>query len=145
MKFEYRPVKVFDADIEIEDIGQCCLEVTDSFNQLYYLIIRTTMGSSEIFEYGPIFSLECDEILTNNIVCKISKIEFSPAKVKKIISLFLMDRAKGQCKTELVRTLSVKEALSNCVDLINYMRKYENDDYDVCEKDIQEFNEKDEE
>lgn len=124
MEFEYRPVKAFDATIDIEDIGQCCLELMDTLGQSYYLIVRTLMGISTVFEYGPI--LVGETVLPKFVVCKISKVEFSIPKIKKIISLFILDNEKGQKKTEFVRELSIDEALSNCIDIIDYMRQHEN-------------------
>ena len=53
MNFDYFTVQTVMANIEIEDIGNCAIEANNDNGEFWYLIIRTTLGSTQIFEYGP--------------------------------------------------------------------------------------------
>lgn len=120
MEFKYKPIKEFEDSIDIADIGQCSLEAVNSLGMCSYLIIRTLLGESTIFEYGPI--VPDVERLPNEVTCKITKIDFDENKLKKIIQMFIADR--GKIKIEQVSELSMEEALNQCRDLIQHMRQF---------------------
>lgn len=120
MEFEYRPVQAFSALIDIENIGQCALEAFDCTQQCYYLIIRTILGESIIFEYGPI--VPDINILPKSFSCSISRIEYNEGRLKKIISTFLMDNKSRSIDS--VRELSMKKALDLCINPVEYMMQY---------------------
>ena len=42
-------------EIEIESVGNVCIEAANENDGLfYYLLIKTSLGTSSIFQYGPI-------------------------------------------------------------------------------------------
>ena len=42
-------------EIDIESVGNVCIEaINESDGLFYYLLIKTSLGTSSIFEYGPI-------------------------------------------------------------------------------------------
>lgn len=120
MEFEYKPVKMFDATIDIENIAQCALELTDSLSFNYYLIITTILGESIVFEYGPI--VPDIKMLPKSVVCSITKVNYDLYRLKKIISTFIADRKNS--KTQLVRELPMREALDLCLNPLEYMEQY---------------------
>lgn len=121
MEFQYNPVKAFAGSIEIEDLGQCTLECIDNKGFHYYLIIRTLLGESTIFEYGPI--VPDFSTLPKLVTCKITTIEYDENKISRAIQIFLSN--KGKNSVEIVNELSTKDALDSCVSLIDYMRQFE--------------------
>jgi hypothetical protein len=123
MEFKYKQVKQFEALIDIDDIGQCSLEITDSEGMCHYLIIRTLLGETTVFEYGPIVSDV--QTLPDYVSCRISKSSYDIIKIKKTITTFISDR--GRIKVENVRQLVMSEALNLCKDLITYMRQFDNE------------------
>lgn len=123
MEFEYKPVPMFDASVDIENIAQCALEVLDNQGQYYYLVIRTIMGVTTVFQQGPVHP---DVIMVLQYVnSSITRFEYDANKIKKIIKLFIADRLKGANKTEVVRELPITEALSNCFSLVAFMQDLE--------------------
>lgn len=120
MKFDYKQIRKFESTIDIDNISQCALEVTDDNEMCHYLVIKTIMGETVVFEQGPVL-LDL-KFVGNNISCTISRFEYSEMKIKKIIKTFISDKPK--VKVEDVRQLTMSEALDLCVDLIECMREY---------------------
>ncbi len=44
----------FNEELEIEDIGNCCVRASNAEWGTYYLIIKTIRGQSYCLEYGPV-------------------------------------------------------------------------------------------
>lgn len=118
MEFEYKPVAQFSATVDIEDIGQCALEAMSDANTFYYLIIRTVMGETTVFEYGPI--VPDIKRLPNEVISKKITMEYNDTKINGMINKFIADR-RGVI-IEAVRVVTFEEALSSIKDLVVYMR-----------------------
>lgn len=42
-------------EIDIESVGNVCIEaINENDGLFYYLLIKTSLGTSSIFEYGPV-------------------------------------------------------------------------------------------
>lgn len=121
MKFEYKKIEMFDDFIDIPNIAQCALELITEHALNYYLIIRTVLGTSIIFEYGPI--VPDISVLPKSFSCKITTVEYSENKLKTAVSKFIADRKLDA--TEFVRVLPIKEVLDICINPVEYMRQYD--------------------
>lgn len=114
MKFEYLQRVVVDADIEIDNIGDCVLEATNDLGEQFYLIIRTILGWTEILEYGP--CLPDFELLSASYNIKYSRIEFNMAKIERIIDKFLNDAKRVITQARLTTLEDIRDCLVNPID-----------------------------
>ena len=71
--FSYFKEVVVNANLEIDDIGNCCIKTFTDAGQYSILIIKTVMGESTIFTYGPL--LVDFESLPKEVNCNITRIE----------------------------------------------------------------------
>lgn len=70
--------------IEIDNIGNCIIEAFTDDGDVYYLIIRTVLGVSRIFQMGPIqngATIEC--------YCQFKQLDYDDYKIDKIINKFI--------------------------------------------------------
>ena len=117
MEFEYFYTKSVNGFIDIDDIGNCAIEAFDDLGQVYYLVIRTSYGSTRIMDYGPIIA-DCDT-LPKSTHCTYKRIEYTDAKIKKAIDNFLNN---PYASITQAREIDIDEALNNCKSIINYMK-----------------------
>ena len=54
MTFEYLQRIIVDAQLDVENIGECVIRGRNDLGEEYYLIIRTEMGWTEQLNYGPV-------------------------------------------------------------------------------------------
>ena len=102
--------------IELEDIGNVCL---DTFNDLgfeWILIIHTKEGLTEIIEYGPLISdLKYPPA---NVSYTYNRFDFSEKKVKKRIDTFLNDTYRNITQAFEIPFVDAKEKIRNLVEFI---------------------------
>lgn len=114
--FEYMIVRTVGAQLDVDDIGECCILGRDDLGQEYYLIITTYMGSTDIIEYGP--ALPDFEVLPKSVKYTFDRIDYSEFKIEKRIDKFL---------TSHPITYAEVTTLDNIGEFIkaplNYMRK----------------------
>lgn len=121
MKFDYDSTQVFSESIDIEDIGNCALELIDSLGNYYYLIIITKLGFSSILEQGPI--IPDLPLLPKSMRCIITTCEFKRGRIIKIIETFLKNRNDDKNATKSVVEISIDDALNRCLNPIDCMRR----------------------
>lgn len=85
--FDYMQVITVGAQLEVNDIGECCILGRDDLGQEYYLIITTYMGFTDIIEYGP--ALPDFEVLPKSVKYTFDRIDYSEFKIEKRIDKFL--------------------------------------------------------
>lgn len=116
MNFEYFTVKTIMADIEIDSIGNCAIEANNDNGEFYYLVIRTDNGLSQVFEYGP----TCHSgILEKSVNCSFMRINYTDAKIGKIIKGFLNNPYHNITQA---KEITIEEALEHCDDMLLYMK-----------------------
>lgn len=113
--FSYFKEVVVNANLEIDDIGNCCIKTFTDTGYYSILIIKTVMGESTIFTYGPL--LVDFESLPKEVNCNITRIEYNPKKIYAIIDKFINSKDITQAM-EIENPLS---ALKDCRSLISYM------------------------
>ena len=117
MNFDYFTVQTVMANIDIDDIGNCAIEANNDNGEFWYLIIRTTLGSTQVFEYGPTIHTGLMEKTVN---CSFKRIEFTEAKVIKRIKEFLNNPYKNITQA---KEMTIEEALEQCDDMLIYMKE----------------------
>lgn len=86
--FDYMQVITVGAQLEVDDIGDCCILGRDDQGQEYYLIIKTKMGTTNIVEYGP--AMPDFDILPKKVTYKFDREDYNEAKIEKRIEKFLV-------------------------------------------------------
>lgn len=99
MKFDYLQRVVVDAQLNVDDIGQCVIQGRNDLGEEHYLFIRTEMGWTEQVSIGPV----CPEIeiLPFNISLLYSRYEFNQGKIERAIDKFLNDPKKMISQAEV--------------------------------------------
>ena len=100
MTFEYLQRVVVDAELNVDDIGQCVILGRNDIGEESYLIIRTEMGWTEQISIGPV----CPDIdiLPFNVAILYSRFEYNQGKIERAIDKFLNDPKKMISQAEVV-------------------------------------------
>lgn len=115
--FEYFAEITVNASISIEDIGDCAIEACNDLGQFWFLIIRTELGVSEIFEVGPIV-LDIEE-LPKSCFWSYKRTSYSENNLSKMIDKFLND---GYRNITQAREITMEEAKENFRNLADYIK-----------------------
>lgn len=92
MNFSYLCTRTFEDSIEIEDIGNCCIDALNDSGDEYYLIIETELGGSTITECGPFMADMGPN--TGFFYFSHNYRPFKESSIKKVIDKFLNDERK---------------------------------------------------
>ena len=114
--FDYMLIKTVGAQLNIDDIGECAILGRDDLGQEYYLIITTSMGFTDIIEYGP--ALPDFDALPKSVTYKYDRIDYSEFKIEKRIDKFLTGHPITYA--EVTELEEIAEFLKNP---IHYLRK----------------------
>lgn len=100
MTFEYLQRVIVDAELNVDDIGQCVILGRNDIGEEHYLTIRTEMGWTEQIIVGPV----CPdiEILPFNVAILYSRYEYNQGKIERAIDKFLNDPKKMISQAEVV-------------------------------------------
>lgn len=99
MTFEYLQRVVVDAELNVDDIGQCVILGRNDIGEENYLIIRTEMGWTEQITVGPV-TPDID-ILPFNVGIYYTRFEFNQGKIERAIDKFLNDPKKMISQAEV--------------------------------------------
>lgn len=100
MQFKYMYIAEAQGFIDIEDLGNFVLSVTNDLFQEYVMVAVTIYGITEIIEYGPI-KIDSDES-SNSIFYSYRKFDYSEYNIKKIIDKLLNDERKRITQVTLI-------------------------------------------
>lgn len=116
MEFEYSFTSVATQTLDIEDIGQCAIEVVSEDDLYKILVIKTVAGVSYIFQYGPyVPDLNKPQPA---MLCTLNQTAFNNVKIKKIIDRFL-----NTSSTKEAHVIDIDTALNECKNLADYIRE----------------------
>lgn len=116
MNFEYLVKIKKESSINIEDIGNCALDVYNDLGFEWVLLIRTIEGTTEIVEYGPLIpDLECPPA---KIVYTYDRITFAEGKIMTRIQKFLNDGYRSVTQAFEITQQEAKDKMKN---LVNYV------------------------
>ena len=118
--FKFGAETTYNNEIDIDDIGNVCIEAVDDAFQNYYLIIRTSLGVTTVVEYGPL--VPDIELLPKTTKIEFKRFGFKEEAISKIISKFLSNRFKQ--KIESAYIIDYEDALDSGVNIFDYMRNY---------------------
>ena len=92
--FEYMYETVSRDSIEIEDIGNCALECFNDHGEVYYLIVNTKLGYTEIIEFGPYDIAAGEPIVQRKFNFNYKRMDYDDYRVESAIEAFITDKHK---------------------------------------------------
>lgn len=116
MNFEYLVKIQKESSIDIEDIGNCALDVYNDLGFEWVLLIHTREGLTEIVEFGP--TLPDIEYPPAKVACTYNRMDFNEGKIIKTIQKFLTDGYRNVTQAFEVTQQEAKEKMKNLVDYI---------------------------
>ena len=125
MIFGYDIELLANKEIDIESLGNVCLEAIDSVNRCFYLWIKTVVGESTILEFGPIYKE--DELLPNDYEITFKRIDYSDGALMKVIQKFFRPRkfiGNKKVKIEQVNFIDHDVALTYGINPFKYLQDY---------------------
>ena len=114
MTFEYLQRVVVDAQLDVENIGQCVLQANNDYGEEFYLIIITELGWSEILEYGPI--VPDLETLPYSYTVTYNRIEYNQGKLERAIDKFLNNPKRMITQAKVTDLESIVDNLVNPIN-----------------------------
>lgn len=113
MTFDYLQRITVNAQLDVDNIGQCFILGRNDLGEEYYLITRTTLGFTEVITYGPV----CPEIgiLPVNVSMYYTRFEFSQRKIENLIDRFLNDGKKGITQAEVASFDSIEPHIKDSI------------------------------
>lgn len=119
MTFEYNKVSCFTDSIDIENPSNCCLVAKTEEGSIYLLIVKTNLGETTIFNFGPLKEYQLDNPYLSpktSISCSVSKIKWSKSSVDNLIKNFL-----NLPNIVNVEEEPVEKALNYYIDLVRFL------------------------
>ncbi len=115
MQFEYLYQIQATGTLDIEDIGNVCLSLTNDLYREYIIIIKTEYGWSKVIQYGPI-QIDIDKPCPS-VKYTYQEMEFNENKLSKIIEKAL----NGYTLCTQATIIEIDEALEKIKDLREYL------------------------
>lgn len=116
MHFDYFATVKKQESIDIEDIGNCALEVYNDLGFEWLLIIKTHDGMTEAIEYGPL--IPDIERPPANVGYSYSRFEFKEGKIYKKIDKFLNEGGKGITQAFITDWRAAADKMRNLVEFL---------------------------
>lgn len=111
-RFQYGESISYLDSIDIENIGDCCIEAFNDVGEAYYLVVDTQYGMTKVLEYGPFVQ----DIVPTFCQVKFSQFQYSEFKIDKIIDRFLSSHNITQASEK-----DVDEIIENLIDPKEYL------------------------
>lgn len=112
--YNYLPTTAYGDSINIENIGECCLECCNDIGEVYYLWVTTSLGMTKILQYGPYY----DGIAPQNCLYYYQQFQYNEQKIDRAISKFIGDQKKAISQIQQVEPTDI---LDKIVDLKEFM------------------------
>ena len=119
MEIEYNKDIVALNFIDIQDIGNCCLECISADEMYFYIINKTSLGVCTMFTCGPI--IPDVSLIPSGFAIIINKIEYNTKLILKELSLYINNKNK---KIVEVNEISVEQAVKEFRDIGKYIMDY---------------------
>ena len=121
MTFEYLQRVVVDSELDIEDIGECCVRGRNDFGEEFYLVVHSEMGFTTIYEYGT--ATPDIEMLPDNVTIKCERFPYNQNKIINRIDKFLNDSKRFITQADTPYVGEVMPYMINPIDKIFPMIK----------------------
>lgn len=109
MTFEYLQRIIVDAQLDVDNIGECVILGRNDLGEEFYLIIKTDMGWTEQINFGPV-TPEVD-ILPFNISLTYARFEFNQTKLMRAIDKFLNDPKKMITQADVIEIGAIQGSI----------------------------------
>lgn len=116
-EFNYYYTSTAMGSLIVDDIFNCAVQANNDSNEVWYLVIKTRLGSSRIFQYGPL--AKDVDFLHKSTRMSFKRIECEDYKIEKEIKGFLNNPFANI--TQAIE-IPIDEALENCKSFIEYMK-----------------------
>lgn len=116
MTFDYLQRVVVDAQLEIENIGDCALRGRSDLGEEQYLIIRTEQGETEVIDYGPVDPTI--DLLPMGVTLHYNRFEYNQNKIYRIIDKFLNDPKRVITQADVVTINEINQNIWKSLQLI---------------------------
>ena len=81
MDFQFAPEQTMTAEISVDDIGNCAIMAMNDLCEQYYLITKTSLGTTKVCTFGP--TIDGGEIKRFNL--SYYTMEYNAKKLQKTI------------------------------------------------------------
>lgn len=105
--FDYFYTTKVNAQLCVNNIGNCVIKANDDFGNDYFLLIKTKLGSTYIVEYGPYNP----DLKPNHVSYLFDKLDYNEYKIEKRIEKFLTSSNRGITQAEEVNEEDIIEYL----------------------------------
>ena len=114
MQFEYLYTMQATGNIDIENIGDFAISVTNDMCKEWLMIVRTEYGICQIIQYGPLL-IDFDE-LPENVNYNYQRMEYNEGKLVRMIDKFINDPSKLATQ---VTEINIDDATNKIVNMID--------------------------
>lgn len=105
--FDYFYTTKVNAQLCVNNIGNCVIKANDDFGNDYFLLIKTKLGSTFVVEYGPYNS----DLKPGHVSYLFDKFDYNEYKIEKRIEKFLTSSNRGITQAEEVNEEDIIEYL----------------------------------
>ena len=116
MHFDYMIQTVVGDSIDIDDVGNTALQMSNDVGEFWFMIISTELGWSKIFEFGPI--VPDIEELPKYCSMQYREIQYDVRKLNSII-----DKSLNAINRNITQVCEIpkEEAKNNMRNLVSYI------------------------
>ena len=122
--FEFNQQLMPQSLIDIEQVGQFAIEAHNEGGYYWYLIIRTSLGTTTVVSCGP--KIPDVSLLPSGYTCSLNKMQFNEKKLEKLISMWLNDKMKALIEAKVIE---IDDVIDQIVELKDYLKNYSEEIY----------------
>lgn len=121
-QFEYNMEILPQGLLDIEDIGNCAIEAKTEEEIYFYIVIKTSLGTTSVFTSGPV--IPDIALLPNGYNCSLVRFPYKESKIIGEINKFLNNLIYN--KKHIIEAVVIDEetALEQFRDMANYISSY---------------------
>lgn len=116
MNFDYLVKIKKESSINIDDIGNCAIDVYNDLGFEWLLIIHTVEGNTQIVEFGPI--LPDLDYPPAKVVYTYDRMDFAEGKIINRIQKFLNDGYRAVTQAFEISKEEAKDKMKSLVDYL---------------------------
>ena len=114
MTFDYLERVVVEGQLDVDNIGDCVIQGNNDFGELFFLIIKTELGWTEVLEYAPI--IPDIQLLPINYQINYSRFEYNQGKLARLIDKFLNNPKRVITQAKVITIDEIRDLLVNPID-----------------------------
>lgn len=126
--FKYYAEVNWIGELDIDHLGQCCIEAVNENGESSYLLVETRYGQTTVFSFGPIVDTT---YVPEKCNYNISRFEYAEGEISKKISDFLKGGKMRGEKIVQAREITRDEFLSRYINPILFIKKDSNPELDL--------------